>query len=53
MNKITTAEQFNEIIAGDKEVLVKFEAGWCLTAVVWKCSSIQSSNNTTNTHGTK
>ena len=29
MQKITTVEQFNEIISSDKQTLVKFEAGWC------------------------
>ena len=29
MKPITTAEQFNEIIAGDDKALVKFQAGWC------------------------
>lgn len=29
MQEITTVEQFNEIIAGDQKVLVKFFAGWC------------------------
>lgn len=29
MNSITTTEQFNNIIASDKEVIVKFTAGWC------------------------
>ena len=29
MQEITTLEQFNEIIAGDQKVLVKFFAGWC------------------------
>lgn len=29
MKEITNAEQFNEIIAGENPVLVKFEADWC------------------------
>lgn len=29
MQEITTLEQFNEIIAGDQKVIVKFFAGWC------------------------
>lgn len=29
MKPIKTAEQFNEIISGNEEVLVKFEADWC------------------------
>ena len=29
MNSITTTEQFNDIISSDKEVIVKFTAGWC------------------------
>lgn len=29
MKDITTTAQFNEIIAGDKPVMVKFEADWC------------------------
>lgn len=29
MEKITTVEQFNEIINSGKDVLVKFYAGWC------------------------
>lgn len=29
MKDITTAAEFNEIIAGDKPVMVKFEADWC------------------------
>ena len=29
MKTITTAEQFNELIAGDQKILVKFYAGWC------------------------
>ncbi|WP_040224667.1 thioredoxin family protein [Bhargavaea cecembensis] len=29
MEKITTAEQFYEIINGPGETLVKFQAGWC------------------------
>lgn len=29
MEAITTVEQFNELITGDKAVIVKFYAGWC------------------------
>jgi len=29
MNQITTIEQFNEIIEADKQVILKFYAGWC------------------------
>lgn len=29
MKPITTADQFNQIIGGDKPVIVKFQAGWC------------------------
>ncbi|WP_342514766.1 thioredoxin family protein [Sporosarcina sp. FSL K6-1522] len=29
MKPITTAEQFNEIIASDSKALIKFQAGWC------------------------
>ena len=29
MQEITTVDQFNEIIAGDQKVIVKFFAGWC------------------------
>ena len=29
MQEITTLEQFNDIIAGDQKVIVKFFAGWC------------------------
>ncbi|MGY5386054.1 thioredoxin family protein [Bacillus spizizenii] len=29
MNKITTNEQFNELIQSDKEIIVKFYADWC------------------------
>ncbi|MED1171114.1 thioredoxin family protein [Bacillus inaquosorum] len=29
MKKITTNEQFNELIQSDKEIIVKFYADWC------------------------
>jgi len=29
MQAITTSEQFNEIIASEQPVIVKFYAGWC------------------------
>ncbi|KAF1677611.1 thioredoxin family protein [Bacillus sp. SKDU12] len=29
MKKITTNEQFNELIQSDKEIVVKFYADWC------------------------
>ena len=29
MKKITTVEQFNEVINNEKPALVKFTAGWC------------------------
>ncbi|MFJ9290573.1 thioredoxin family protein [Bacillus halotolerans] len=29
MKKITTKEQFNELIQSDKEIIVKFYADWC------------------------
>ncbi|MFC6039459.1 thioredoxin family protein [Paenisporosarcina macmurdoensis] len=29
MNSITTTEQFNDLISSDKEIIVKFTAGWC------------------------
>lgn len=29
MKKISTTEQFNELIQSDKEVIVKFFADWC------------------------
>ncbi|MEC1290408.1 thioredoxin family protein [Bacillus mojavensis] len=29
MKKITTKEQFNELIQSDKEMIVKFYADWC------------------------
>lgn len=29
MQEITTVEQFNEISAGDKKVIIKWFAGWC------------------------
>ncbi|MFH0348804.1 thioredoxin family protein [Bacillus vallismortis] len=29
MEKITTNEQFNELIQSDKEIIVKFYADWC------------------------
>lgn len=29
MKKISTTEQFNELIQSDKEIIVKFFADWC------------------------
>ncbi|AKL85585.1 YdbP [Bacillus atrophaeus UCMB-5137] len=29
MKKITTKEQFNELIQSDKEIIIKFYADWC------------------------
>ena len=29
MKKITTVEQFNEIIASEQPIIIKFYAGWC------------------------
>lgn len=29
MKSITTAEEFNQLISTDEEVIVKFTAGWC------------------------
>ncbi|WLR42136.1 thioredoxin family protein [Bacillus carboniphilus] len=29
MEKITTADQFNQLIGSDKEVLIKFVTNWC------------------------
>ena len=34
MNSISTAEQFNNIISSDKEVIVKFTAGWCPDPII-------------------